>query len=59
MIDEGSPLQGWPMTEQEERIEFIFNELTTLFKKVKKQKNPDKLHGMIKEINSKLKEAKR
>ncbi|GAX79492.1 hypothetical protein CEUSTIGMA_g6933.t1 [Chlamydomonas eustigma] len=58
MANEDSPLQGWPMTEQEERLEFIFNELTTFFKKLKKQKNPDKVHGMIKEINLKLKEAK-
>lgn len=45
-------------TDQEEKLQVIFNELAKTFKKLKKANNPDKIHGMLKEITNGLKEGK-
>ena len=52
------PVEGWPNTEQEERLWVIFADLTKLFKRLNKAKDPDKIHGMVKEVTAMLKEAK-
>ena len=75
-----NPTAEWPRTEQEERLDALFDSLGAhrdifycpfvvlmlsirvfvgkLFKKIKKANNPDKIHGMVKEVTAGLKEAK-
>jgi hypothetical protein len=45
-------------TEQEEASERIFKQLDGLFKKLSKTNKPDKLHALVKDITTKLKESK-
>lgn len=49
----------WPPTEQEERIQGLFMKLDKLFKKANKSKDPDKIHGFMKDISDTLREGKR
>jgi hypothetical protein len=51
-------VEGWPHTEQEESLAVIFADLAKLFKRLNKAKDPDKIHGMVKEVTRMLKEAK-
>lgn len=51
-------MASWPTTEQEEKLEALFTNLSKVFKKLKKASNPDKIHGMLKEITAGLKEGK-
>ena len=48
----------WPKTEQEDKVEALLSEVEKTFKKLEKTKNPEKLHGLVKDINNKLKDAK-
>ena len=49
---------SWPKTEQEVKCEELFATLTKTFKKIKRTKDADKLHGLNKEIGASLKQAK-
>jgi hypothetical protein len=45
-------------TEQEEKLEEIFNFLEGTFKKIEKQKDAEKVQKELKEVTNRLKEAK-
>lgn len=49
---------AWPKTEQELKCEELFASLGKSFKKIKRMKDPDKLHGLNKEIAANLKQGK-
>lgn len=51
-------MEDWPPTEQEERLTILFRTLEKQFKKANRVKDPDKLHGVLKDITTKLKEGK-
>jgi hypothetical protein len=48
----------WPQSEQELKLEAMFANLTKVFKKLKKASDPEKIHGMLKEITHSLKDGK-
>lgn len=59
--EESQPLQEeivFERTEYEEHCDRIFKELDRAFKKLHKTSKPDRIHSMIKDITTKLKEAK-
>ncbi len=45
-------------TDQEERLDVIYQELEAAFKKVDKTKDPVKVQALLKDITNKLKDAK-
>ena len=45
-------------TEQEQRLEELFSELTTGFKEFDKLKNVSKQEALLKELNEKIKDGK-
>ena len=49
---------SWPRLEQEDRLEEIFNFLETAFKKLDKTKDGAKRQATLKDITSRLKDAK-
>mmetsp|Transcript_12347 Transcript_12347/g.21861 ORF Transcript_12347/g.21861 Transcript_12347/m.21861 type:complete len:288 (+) Transcript_12347:231-1094(+) len=48
----------WPPMEQEEKLAVLLKATEKLLKKAEKTHNPDKLHGVLKDISTKLKESK-
>lgn len=50
--------QHFERTEQEEKCDAIFQDLKKQFKKLEKQTKPERIHNMIRDITTKLKEAK-
>jgi hypothetical protein len=49
---------SWPKTEQEERIQEIFDDLERGFKKLDKTSDEAKKQTMLKDLTNKLKDAK-
>ncbi len=54
----GAMASEWPLTEQEMRMQELMGQLEKLLRKAEKAKNPDKLHGFLKDTTVKLKECK-
>ena len=49
---------SWPKTEQETKCDELFANLAKSFKKIKRMKDPDKIHALNKEIAANLKQGK-
>jgi hypothetical protein len=49
---------SWPKTEQEEKLDEIYNELDSGFRKLDKLKDPTKSNAILKDLTNKLKDAK-
>jgi novel plant SNARE len=49
---------SWPKTEQEEKLDEIYNELDSGFRKLDKLKDPAKSNAILKDLTNKLKDAK-
>ena len=49
---------SWPKTEQELKCEELFASLAKSFKKIKRMKDPEKIHALNKEISAGLKQGK-
>lgn len=52
-------MTSFPKTDQEERLEDLFKELTSDFKEMDKTNNNAKQENLLKNINGKIKDAKK